>query len=115
MDEQLVQVSFNDKGNQLNATERSDKNNSIQTLPFSQSTLVIHYNKDSSSPPPQVSTSQVFEPIKIQVPMHFPYKKNNEMPWNYTCQVLLNNSHDSIVTTSNHALASSITNISRVS
>ena len=59
--------------------------------------------------------SQVSEPIKIQVPMPFPYKKNSEVPWNYNCQVLPNNIHNSSMTIPNYGSASSITNISGVS
>ena len=83
MDKQLIQIGFNDEENQLNAIEGSDKVNGIQFSLFSLNTLVIHYNKNSFSPPPQTPTSRVLEPIRIQVPMPFPYKMNNEVPWNY--------------------------------
>ena len=86
-----------------------------QTSPFSPSTLVIHYNQNSTLSPPQIPTSQVLEPIKIQVPMPFPYKKNNEVLWNFTCSIHPNSNHDSTMTTPNYGLMSSITNISRVS
>ena len=46
--------------------------------------------------------------------MHFPYKKNNEVSWNYTCRVLPYNNRDSIMTIPNYGLTSSITNISGV-
>ena len=43
--------------------------------------------------------------------MPFLYKKNNEMPWNYTCQVLPNSSHGSTIIMPNCAFTSFITNI----
>ena len=47
--------------------------------------------------------------------MPFHYKKNNEVPWNYTCQVLLNNGHDLTMITPNNGSNSYVTNISRMS
>ena len=47
--------------------------------------------------------------------MPFSYKKNNEVPWNYTCQVLPNNSHDSLIKTPNYGSMSFVTNISMAS
>ena len=41
MDEQLIQIGYNDEENNLNAIEGSDKVNNIQTSPFSPNTLVI--------------------------------------------------------------------------
>ena len=92
----------------------SDKVNDIQTFPFSPSTLIIYYNQNLPSLPLQILTSQVLKPIKIQVPMPFPYKKNNEVSWNYTYQVLSNSIHDPTMTMLNHGSASSITNICRI-
>ena len=46
--------------------------------------------------------------------MPFPYKKNNEVSWNYTCQVFPNSSHDSTVTMLDRALTSFVTNVFEV-
>ena len=56
MDEQLVQIGFNDEEDQLTVIEGSDMINGTQASLFSLSTLVIHYNKNSSSLPLQIPT-----------------------------------------------------------
>ena len=99
----------------MNAIEGSDKTGDAQTSPFSPNTLVIHYNQNLTSLPPKNPISQVLEPIKIQIPMPFPYKKNNKVSWNYSYQVLPNNNHNSSMTIPNYGSASFVTNISGVS